>query len=184
MEKTSLLGGLSLSLGPLLNKTLGLAAAMLLLALAAVTCVDVMGRYWFNAPLAGAFELTEVLLCALVFAGLPLTTERREHVEVDLLDMLLPRGGNRALQGFAGVVSALVLFAFAFSVFEQAMKLARDGSVTNALAVPLSPLAYFAAVSCFLCALISLLRAVFDPPPIFGGATAKSSDAPTNESVK
>ena len=37
-----------------------------------LTCVDVVGRYFLNRPLTGAFELTEHAMGALVFSSLPL----------------------------------------------------------------------------------------------------------------
>ena len=55
-----------------------------------LTCVDVIGRYFFVAPIFGAFELTEMMLAALIFAGLPLVTLRNEHVTVDVLDPITP----------------------------------------------------------------------------------------------
>lgn len=70
-----------LDINKVLQNTLGVGAALLLFSLILVTCVDVIGRYFFSAPLRGAFEITELLLAALVFTALPLTTERREHIE-------------------------------------------------------------------------------------------------------
>ena len=56
-----------------------------MLTLVAVTVIDVIGRYFFDAPLPGAFELTQILLADLVLAALPMTTFKDSHVEVDLL---------------------------------------------------------------------------------------------------
>ena len=55
-----------LDIGQVLQSTLGVGAALLLFSLILVTCVDVVGRYFFSAPLSGAFEITEILLAALV----------------------------------------------------------------------------------------------------------------------
>jgi len=42
-------------------------AAMVLLVLVAITCVDVIGRYFFNSPLVGAVELVEICMGAITF---------------------------------------------------------------------------------------------------------------------
>ena len=47
---------------------------MLLFCLMTLTCVDVIGRYFFSMPVTGGFELTEMMLAALIFVGLPLVT--------------------------------------------------------------------------------------------------------------
>ncbi len=60
------------------------------MALMLLTCADVGGRYFFNQPVWGAFELTEMMLAALIFAGLPLVSLRNEHVTVDLFDPVTP----------------------------------------------------------------------------------------------
>ena len=46
--------------GVWLDRALGACAAILLFCLMALTTADVIGRYVFNSPLRGAFELTEL----------------------------------------------------------------------------------------------------------------------------
>ena len=151
------------SIQPLLERSLGVMAAVLLMVLVGVTCVDVVGRYVLNTPLKGAFEMTEVLLVALVFAALPLTTERREHVEVDLLAFLFGDKANRVLIAFGGLFSAAVFATFAWRLWIQSGKSATDGAVTNALEIPLAPFGYAAAFACIASALIAVLRAFILP---------------------
>ena len=73
-----------------IGPTLGLCCWLLLFCLMAITCADVIGRYFFGTPVYGAFEMTEMLLAALIFVGLPLVTLRNEHITVDLLDPVAP----------------------------------------------------------------------------------------------
>ena len=60
----------------------GVAASAILLAMMGLTFVDVIARYVFNRPLAGAFEVTELLLLVLIFAGLPLVTHAEDRKSV------------------------------------------------------------------------------------------------------
>ena len=153
-------GGPTLRL--LLERSLGVGAALILFALVLVTCVDVVGRYFFDAPLRGAFELTELLVAALVFAALPLTTERREHVEVALMDAL-PARLNRLAGAAAGLFSAALLTTFAWRLASHAMRTAHDGAVTNALEIPLAPFGWLAAIACLVSAGLALLRGLVPP---------------------
>ena len=116
------------------ERVLGAAAGAMLFSLTILTCIDVVARYWFNAPVRGAYELTEVFLATLIFLALPLTTSRGEHVEVDLFEIV---AGGR----IAG-------FAARFTTFLSA--------VTNSLSLPLSPLAFLASVSCAISAVLAL----------------------------
>ncbi|WP_232830398.1 TRAP transporter small permease [Oceanicella sp. SM1341] len=142
-----------------LMRVLAIASTLLILALTAVTCVDVVGRYWFNTPLAGAFELTELLLGALVFAALPLCTRDGGHVEVDLLGMMLGPRGAGLLTAFGNLFAALVLAVFAWRLGVEALRLGADGAVTNALRLPMAPVAWFAAFGCLLSAAAAVARA-------------------------
>jgi TRAP-type C4-dicarboxylate transport system permease small subunit len=158
-----------LDIGPLLDRTLGLAAGLTLICLILITCVDVVGRYFFDRPLSGAFELTELLLAALVFLALPLTTERKEHIEVDLISVLVPARINALLSAFAGLFSAALLATLAWRLASHALNAAEDGAVTNALAIPYAPFGYLASFSCLISAFIAFLRGIV-PPAVAGAA--------------
>ena len=144
--------------GGQLTTALGLICGLLLFGLIALTCTDVVTRYWFNAPVDGAFELTELLLAALIFAALPLTTGAGAHVEVDLVTGFSGPLARRALQVLAAVISALVLALLAWRLTLHGLRLFEDGAVTNSLTLPLAPVAWLAALSCAASGVIALLR--------------------------
>ena len=148
------------TLGRVLHASFGVLAASLLLAMTALTTLDVVGRYLFNSPVTGAFELTELMLAALIFAGLPLATERDEHVDVDLLDSFLPPNVLRANVFFATLISAGVLAVLAGQLWGRAGQLVAEGTVTNSLALPLAPVGYLMAVATGVSALLLLGKAL------------------------
>ena len=76
---------------------LGVVSSLILLVMMALTFVDVVARYLFNRPLAGAFEVTELLLLVLIFAGLPLVTYADEHALMDFIDRPLGPRATRVL---------------------------------------------------------------------------------------
>ena len=78
------------------DAVLGIAASALLLMMMVLTFADVVARYLFNWPIRGGFEITELTLLVLIFAGLPLVSHADEHVTMDFIDrMLPPRGATR-----------------------------------------------------------------------------------------
>ena len=141
-----------------LHASFGVLAALLLMAMMGLTTLDVVARYLFNSPVSGAFELTELMLAAPIFAGLPLATERDEHIDVDLLDAFLPPNLVRANVFFATLVSSLVLAVLASQLWQRAGQLVAEQTVTNSLAVPLAPVGYLMAVATAFSALILLAR--------------------------
>ena len=141
-----------------LERTLGACCAVLLAGLAGLTVVDVIGRYWFNAPVAGAFELTQLMLGALVFAALPLATFAGEHVEVDMAYGAAPRPLKAAMRTLGALLSAAALWVIAWRLALHGARLAEDGGVTDALSVPLAPLGWFAAAMTLLSGGLALAR--------------------------
>ncbi|MFV0384942.1 TRAP transporter small permease [Paracoccus sp. (in: a-proteobacteria)] len=64
---------------------LRLIAAASMFVMAALTFVDVVGRY-FSAPVFGAAEMIQFLLAITIFAGLGLATVSGAHISVDILE--------------------------------------------------------------------------------------------------
>lgn len=129
---------------------------ILLLALAAVTFTDVVGRYLFAAPLPGGPELTELLVMAVVFGGLPALCLDDGHVTADLVTQRL---GPRALVvqlALARLASAAVLGLACWQLWKIGLRLSGYGQTTVFLKVPLGPVAHAAAAVCALSALLIL----------------------------
>ncbi|WP_102224543.1 TRAP transporter small permease [Acidimangrovimonas sediminis] len=140
------------------RRALEVIAAALVVGLILVTCVDVVGRYLFNAPLRGAYDLTQILLGALVFAALPLVTARGGHVEVDLFLSLMPARAARVLGVAAAVVTALVLVYFAFRLGFKVEDDVTTGRATQGIGFPLWTLGAVGLVSCVASAIVALAR--------------------------
>lgn len=143
---------------PVWYRILAAASALLILSLIAVTCVDVIGRYLFNRPFGGAYELTQMLLAALVFSALPLTSSDGGHVEVDLALHLVPRRLQLLFGRVAAMVSAVVLAYFAWRLILIGIDQMETGARSASLALPMAPLAWLGAASCAVSAIAMILR--------------------------
>ena len=124
----------------------------------ALTFVDVVLRYVFNRPLRGGFELTELALLVLIFAGLPLVSHADEHVTMDFVDRLLPPRARdrwqRSVQGFC----ASIMFLLAWLVWIKADRISGYGDTTDVLRIAYGPFVYFMAIMIALAGLIHLYR--------------------------
>ena len=139
-----------------LEVTLGVTSAVVLFLMMMVTAVDVAGRYLFNRPLNGGFEITEMMLAALIYCGLPLVSQRREHIVVDTFDPLMSRAVKRALDVFADAVCAATLGGLGWLIFKRAARVAEYADTTNVLRLPLAPVAYLMGAMIVLSAVIHL----------------------------
>ncbi len=139
---------------------LGVTSATVLFLMMMVTVVDVAGRYLFNKPLNGGFEITEMMLAALIYCGLPLVSQKREHIVVDTFEPFMPRALVRALDLLADLVCAVVLFGLGYMIFGRAHRVAEYGDTTNVLKLPLAPVAYLMSAMIVVAGLIHLWHAV------------------------
>ena len=73
-----------------LNSLLALFAAASLAVMIISTTLDTTLRYAINFPIAGVFELNEVLLVVLVFLGISWTQQERGHTRVVLVMRQMP----------------------------------------------------------------------------------------------
>jgi TRAP-type C4-dicarboxylate transport system permease small subunit len=142
-----------------IDAVLGVAASAILFGLMTLTFADVMGRYLFSSPVRGGFEITELSLLVLIFAGLPLVTHAGEHVTIDLIDRLLgPRARallNRAIEVFC----ALLMFLLAWLMWLKAGKVAGYNDSTDTLHIPIGPFVYFMTAMIGLSGALHLFRA-------------------------
>jgi TRAP-type C4-dicarboxylate transport system permease small subunit len=150
---------------------LAVLAAAVLFAMMALTFVDVILRYVFDAPLRGSFEITELMMVVLIMAGLPLVSRREEHVVLDVFDAYMSAGLRRLLRLAVNLVCSATMAGMGWLMWHKAGQIASYGDTTAALKITLAPYVYLMAALIFLTALIHLYQA-FTPP---GKATGTSA---------
>ena len=141
------------------DAALGIAASAILFSMMTLTFVDVILRYLFNRPLRGGFEVTELLLLVLIFAGLPLVTHANEHVTMDLIDRWLGPRARRWLTRAMEAVSAALMFTLTWLMWGKAARIAGYGDTTDVLRIAVGPFVYFMVAMILLSGLIHLYRA-------------------------
>lgn len=135
-------------------------AALVLLAMMVLTFVDVFGRYVLNRPVPGGFEVTQILLVLLIFAGLPLVTRREEHVQVTILSDMIPKAARRLHAAFINLVIATLLVVVGWRLWHVADRALSFGDTTSYLRLPMAPIAYVAAGLACLAALLAVINAL------------------------
>jgi len=139
---------------------LGVAASAILLAMMLLTVVDVVARYVFSRPLRGAFEITELMLLVLIFAGLPLVSFADEHAVMDFIDRLLGPRGQGWLERAVQLVNAGFMFLLTWLVWRKADRIWAYRDATDVLRIVYGPFVYFMAVTLALACMIHLYKVV------------------------
>ena len=72
------------------SRLLGYVATGFMVVLMLLTVVDVFLRYFFNAPITGATEISRLLMIIIVFPALGWAAIDRVHIRVDLVVSRIP----------------------------------------------------------------------------------------------
>ena len=135
-----------------------MAASVLLFGMMLLTFVDVVARYLLNRPIRGGFEITELALLVLIFAGLPLVSHADEHVTMDFIDRILPRRvGDAWMRVMHGVCAAILLF-LAWQIWIKAGRISEYRDTTDVLLITIGPFVYFMAIMIVLTGLVHVLK--------------------------
>ena len=154
------------------DAVLGIASAAILMCMMLLTFVDVVARYLFNFPLRGGFEITELMLLVLIFAGLPLVSHADEHVTMDFIDRLLPPRGVLVVVRFAHALCAAVMFFLTWQMWIKAGRITSAGDYTDVAKIPYGPFVYFMVVMIAITGLLHLYK-------VFVPGRARASQATT-----
>tara|TARA_B100001113_G_scaffold205720_1_gene168685 strand:- start:47 stop:613 length:567 start_codon:yes stop_codon:yes gene_type:complete len=118
------------------SRFIALLAGLVLLWIVLVTCVDVIGRYFFNSPLYAGAEIIQVSMAGVIFFSLPYMFFQNEHIIVDLFPVFK--------KGYLGWILGLVflgiggyaLWVIGDKTFSLAMRSLEDGDTYEYIISP------------------------------------------------
>lgn len=137
--------------------------AAALFAMMALQFIDVIARKLLGTSVPGTVELIELMMLAVVFAGLPLASLKSEHVVFDMFDHWLATPWRRGLSVLANLVCAALLIGAAWLVVERAVRTAAFGDITPRLGIGLAKFHYAIGGLLFLTAAAHLWLALCRP---------------------
>ena len=125
------------------SSLLAYLGAFALFVMMALTTADVVGRYLFNTPILGVFELTEFLVLILIFSFLAYTQSHKSHVSVELLVNRLPGKIQVYIEIVDHVVCLLLMALITWMGFDKALELLEVGEASPNLGIPDYPFVFF-----------------------------------------
>ena len=128
-----------------LARAVALAGGLLLVGVMGMTVVSVLGRYLFNAPVPGDYEITELAIGIAVFAFFPYCHITNANIVVELFTGRMPPRFKAALDAVHNITFAIVAGLIAWRLFVGGMHKFDDGETTMFLGIPIH-WAYFSAV--------------------------------------
>ncbi|MDR2771078.1 MAG: TRAP transporter small permease [Clostridiales Family XIII bacterium] len=143
-------------------------SSTLIFGMMALIFVDVTGRFLFNKPIFGSYEVVQMGMGLVVFYALPYAQYKKGLVRVDFIINYFPRLPRKILWVLGDVISTCVCYALAYACYLHASgTLVASGAKTSVLMMPLYPFYYVASVGLLLFALILTVDCVHSLLSVF-----------------
>ncbi len=136
---------------------IGMLAIFTLLAL---TVSDVFGRFIFNKPIPGTFELAKILFALSAFFSFPVSQYKGENLGITLLYDKMPLWLKGILDFSSSIVSIAMFSTALLQTLKYAARMKAANSITSVLRWPMHPWIYLAAVGLLVLVLALLLDLV------------------------
>jgi TRAP-type C4-dicarboxylate transport system permease small subunit len=99
--------------------------------------VDVLGRYLFNSPLYGTYEIFGVLLPSIVLLGLAYTQSARAHVRITLVLSRLPAMVQRVFGIFTTIIMMVITFLMGWQGLLLSIRFYENSKELDTIRVPI-----------------------------------------------
>ncbi len=113
-----------------------IAGGMLLTAAGLLTVASVIGRYFFNAPISGDFELVEMACALAVFSFLPYCQIKKGNVLVDFFTLKMSARKRGFLDSFSALVYTAIAILLTWRLWVGGLDLLRTNEQTVILQIP------------------------------------------------
>lgn len=128
------------------------------LVMMCLTTADAAGRYLFNSPVAGAYEITEkYLMVAMVFLGVCYAYRGGAYIRVTFLVDHLPKATKIAFEYLAQIFSIAYGALLVVATMQQFLRVAADRMTLSAVDLPIAPAYVLVPVGLFFMTVLMLL---------------------------
>jgi TRAP-type C4-dicarboxylate transport system permease small subunit len=134
----------------LFSSALAYLGAFSLFVMMSLTAADVLGRYVFNSPITGTFELTEFMVLILIFSFLAHAQAHKTHVTVDLILSRFPKKIRVYVELFNHTMSLVLMALITWIGMERAFELKEVAEASPNLGIPFYPFAFFLVLGCLV----------------------------------
>jgi len=141
----------------LLARRLDMIAAMAIVAMMSLTCVDVFLRYFFRMPIPGTYEIISFLGVVAVSFAMAHTLAEKGHVAVSLVVQLFRKRLQGIIESIIAIFGIILFGLIAWQSVLYGMDCQRAGEVSLTLELPFYPIIYGVALSAVVVCLVLLV---------------------------
>lgn len=148
------------------NVVLKYLCVALLFIMMLLGTADVTGRYLFNRPVSGTYEIFGVLLPAIVLLGLAYTQAARAHIRITLLFERLPLQMQRVVGVFTTLIAMFITVLIFWYGLDLSFRFYHMGKEIDTIQIPIfipQLVVPLGAVALFLVLVVQLIQIIVKP---------------------
>lgn len=160
--------------------------ALGVLAMAANTCANVVGRYLFGQSLYWSEELNQALIILITFAGISYAARHGRHIRMSAFFDMLPFRARKLAMVLISAITAALLLGLAWYAYQYVATQAARGRVMPALRIPNWWILVWVPLGFFLTGLqyaLTAIRNLIDPAIWLSTGTLEGYDDNREEEV-
>ena len=104
---------------------------------------------WFGGTFQGSYEVAETFTIVTITLAIFMATVNRSHVDVVLIDQMLPKRLRRGIGVVLGIVASGFWFVVFYAVYHHALRLTATTEVTDVLQINIVPFRWFTVLGFF-----------------------------------
>lgn len=143
-----------------LSGKLKIGGAACLVGMSALTCVDVVGRF-FKHPVFGSVELVGFMGVLAVALSLPFTHATNGHIGVELFVRRLSPRAQKVIDILTGLMGFALFAVVAWRMVVHGINLKQAGEVSINLQLPEYLIVFVVAACCIVLSAV-IIKGVFD----------------------
>ena len=144
------------------SETAANAAALMLLAMFAINCIDIIGSKFFSLPFPGVVELTGYLMSVLIPAAAALVFLEGEHIFIPAVTEKLPESVKNIMDRIISLALFFLLVLITWKMFAYGMDRHSYGEYSDTLHFPFYYIIYCVALA-FIPFCLALVQEFISP---------------------
>jgi TRAP-type C4-dicarboxylate transport system permease small subunit len=140
-----------------INNAAHKVSKLILFLLMFLTTGDVVGRYFFNKPITGTYELTGLGLALIIFFSLGMAQLKKDHIAIDFLTNKFPLIIREALNAITYFILFILLLLTTWQLVEYTKRIWEGSELSGDLGLPLFIFTILASIGTLFFALSILL---------------------------
>ncbi len=135
-------------------------SGLALVAILAMTIVDIVGRNAFRQPFRGTVELTSMILVVVVFMAVAHSEDMGDHITIDLVYERVGTGAKAVLDIFSDLFTLVVMALVSYRLAQFVIRNRASGAETPVLDIPLWPFVLVASIGAAFYVVSTVMRVV------------------------